>query len=907
MVKSQLSRRQKKTLSTKLRAAEFALGNILEGKKVALGKLEKNWLLSQLTAIYDGHYSSSPASAYLIYDHETPEIVDLKGDTRFHAIGSNFVLNQKRKLVDDLHSANIHNFYVMGSDDLPPTDADHYVLVPSGIEALHQAVSQMQRNMQDMQVLRKLVIIQNNDQVWKDLISHLRLNDPDVCAALGCQVTKTRNETKNAILFSGKDSQKTVSPSSRTSRYKNGMEAFLGSTQPKKTDDTQRIIEHEKFYAGLKEAVIPLHWFLSADEISRTFEGNTFEKIEIILDRIYEQIGYDEICKRQIAKGFDPHRTAFFGNDTGFNFSEDLSDEIEFAVSRHEMTPGKPWPGVELGTIVDAHGGIVQFMADVKACRKRLGRTTPLRYRDTQLYMFFKLEPKREDVRIESYFGTGTGYVTLDPRPSDKGSLYTENFCIPDGQPEGAKGKTQAELGDTYLFTDSPQARCIRAIMMDHQIPPSTKSIFKRAAKINHRSLLPLMTPDNWLDGVGYGSGGPGFDRVVRDNGWKLSAKTFSAFEEFAKAGSAIYLGPHSKKILADYDHHAAQLSLLFCKAGTHKQILHDVMYGKALMICNPELQFFKETGATGQNWADPALGEKFIAHLKSLDPAQDPWARQLLLYYYYHANSLIKQKPEYIWQNANVKDLPAMLRKVRDAREPHGVIDYDKEEFGSDREDMFSVTVLGSASTRNPHYTQPAQDIIGYQCAHEGIHVRTGGGRYGIMGAVARGYMKYQDTHPGRASHTHLSAIQMPRTVQFEGLAMDIKSVQQSENRYIAIEPDMDSRMMNLFRSNVSIVDAGGLGTLEEIFKFVVLKQQNHPLMEDKPLIVTNHAHLGSEAMRLYDPLLAVLSEHDRKDVIVVSNAHEAFDLTLQIKRDGYKSQTPKIVDSRGLPLSPS
>ncbi len=391
----------------------------------------------------------------------------------------------------------------------------------------------------------------------------------------------------------------------------------------------------------------------------------------------------------------------------------------------------------------------------------------------------------------------------------------------------------------------------------------------------------------------------------MNDNGWSLSRKKYSGFEDFAESGDAIYLGAHSKEILADYDKYHARLSLLFCKAGTHKQILHDTMYGKELMICNPEMRFFSENGATHQNWADPAMGEKFIQYLKDLDPAEHPWGQQLLLYRYFHENSLIKQQPKYIWNPVDEQVMSAKLREAREKFNPHAITRYTQEEYGQDREDIFSVTVLGSAGTRNPIYTESAY-FIGYESACHGIHVRSGGGRYGIMGAVSHGVLDFQKANPTLADTTHLSAIQMPRTVQFEGLALDLNDLHAGGNSYVAIEPGMDSRMQSLFRSDVMIMDAGGLGTLEEIYYFLDLKRQGHELVKDKPLILINHAHLGPDAIRLYDPLLAVLPEADKKDIFVVPDAKAAMELVLQFKADAYKPEIErKIVNSRGLALS--
>lgn len=907
MSTDQLTNIEKEQLAQKLAWADENLAAILSGEKPAIDPVrdDQKWLLDQLANLYKGQYLPTPALSYVTLPDDTDAEKTAKGITRYHPVAARFVLTQKRKLVDELHSASIRNFHVMGSDDQVAADADHYVLVPSGIQALHQAVQQLRRNLAGDS---KLVVVQNNnDDMWAPLQSFLKLDDRAHAAALHGVITADRAETKNTILFTGKDIDKDVSASARAAQFPHGIELLFGSTQPKKADETSQILMHEKAKAGVRDAVVPLHWFLSADEVSKTFEGNSFEKIDSMLTRIYDQIGYDTVAKRLQERGFDPERVIFCGNDTGVSLSEDLSAEPEFAASLHERIPNRPWPGVELGPVVDAQGGIMKFMSDVKNCRERLGRTEPLRYLDTQVYMFFKLAPQREDVKVESYFGTGTGFVTLNPRPTTGGSLYTENYCIPDGQPDGIEGKTQAELGSRYLYTDSPQARCLRAMTRDLAVPMSLKPLFKTATERNRRSKLDLGTQDNFIEDIDGRSGGAGFARLIGESGWKLSRRSYTGFEGFAGSVNAIYLGAHSKEILADYDNHHARLSLLFCKAGTHKQILHDTMYGKELMICNPEMHFFSGNGAAHQNWADPAMGERFIKYLKDLDPAEHPWGQQLLLYRYFHENALIKQQPKYIFDQVNDQILPTKLRAAREKFNPHAITHYTKEEYGQDREDIFSVTVLGSAGTRNPIYTQSAY-YLGYESACHGIHVRSGGGRYGIMGAVSHGVLDFQKENPALADTTHLSAIQMPRTVQFEGLALDLNDLHKDGNSYVSIEPGMDPRMQSLFRSDVIIMDAGGLGTLEEIYYFLDLKRQGHELVKDKPLIIINHAHLGQDAIRLYDPLLAVLPEADKKDIFVVPTAKAAMDMVLEFKVNGYQPENErKIVNSRGLPLSPA
>lgn len=912
MSTNQLTQTEKEQLAQKLEWADESLAAILSGEKPAIdpAREDQKWLLDQLTNLYRDQYVPTPALSYVTLPDDTDVEKTAKGITRHHPVAARFVLTQRRKLVDELHNASIRNFHVMGSDDQIAADADHYVLVPSGIQALHQTIQQMRRNLAGDE---KLVIVQNNDETWTPFQSFLKLHDKVHAAALGSVLTATRVETKSTILYTGKDIDKEVSASARAAHFPRGMELLFGSTQPKKADETSQILLHEKTKAGVKEAVIPLHWFLSADEVSKTFEGNSFEKVDSMLTRIYDDIGYDELCKRLRDRGFDPERVVFCANDTGLSFSEDLSAEPEFTASQHEYTPNRPWPGVELGPIVDAQGGIMKFMGDVKSCRARLGRTEPLRYLDTQVYMFFKLAPRREDAKIESYFGTGTGFVTPNPRPTNAGSLYTEHFCVPDGQPEGINGKTQAELGTRYLYTDSPQARSLRAMMQDHAVPQSLTPIFKSASdNCNRRRKLRLLTQDNWIENS-TGSGGSGFERLVSDSGWKLSRKKHDVFEDFAVAGDAIYLGHHSKEILRDYERHYVDLSLLFNDCGTHKQVRDDAIYQKMLMVCNPGLHFFSDNGAMHKNWADPAVGEGFINYLKSLDPAEHPWGQQLLLYRYLHENSLIKDQPKYIVTQVDPQNITTVLKTARETYTSQPVTQYTREEYGNDRDSgRFSVTLLGSAGTRNPLY-KGSSYYIGQECARHEISLSTGGGRYGIMGGGSQGYLDYQDAHPQFADRTHLSAIQMPRTVQFEGLVLDRAQVRHSINRYVSIETGMYPRMLKLFSSDVVVMDAGGMGTLEELFLFLALKQRGHPAVKDKPLIMINHAHLGPDAIRLFDPLLAVLPAHNKEDILVVPDEKAAMEKILDIRQHGYNRELPrrfaenerKLVNPHGLALS--
>jgi predicted Rossmann-fold nucleotide-binding protein len=153
----------------------------------------------------------------------------------------------------------------------------------------------------------------------------------------------------------------------------------------------------------------------------------------------------------------------------------------------------------------------------------------------------------------------------------------------------------------------------------------------------------------------------------------------------------------------------------------------------------------------------------------------------------------------------------------------------------------------LAQAATRVAAYTDEAFDF-GYWVVSKGWHFRTGGGCYGIMGAGADGALQWMEERPSVAWRAHLSAIQMPRTMQFEGACLDLPELKRQAasgrlvNKFLKVEPDFDRRMRNLFRSHVIIATVGGPGTFQEITRFLrLVKLANDPLVHGKKMIIVN------------------------------------------------------------------
>ena len=80
---------------------------------------------------------------------------------------------------------------------------------------------------------------------------------------------------------------------------KGGYLAFA-STQPKKPDDAIQVITNANAQLSVIDPIQALHWFLSADEKSRTYLGNAHEKVQSLIDRIYNNLGYEKVAGRYL-------------------------------------------------------------------------------------------------------------------------------------------------------------------------------------------------------------------------------------------------------------------------------------------------------------------------------------------------------------------------------------------------------------------------------------------------------------------------------------------------------------------------------------------------------------------------------------------------------------------------------
>lgn len=140
-----------------------------------------------------------------------------------------------------------------------------------------------------------------------------------------------------------------------------------------------------------------------------------------------------------------------------------------------------------------------------------------------------------------------------------------------------------------------------------------------------------------------------------------------------------------------------------------------------------------------------------------------------------------------------------------------------------------------GSADGVDPRHRQAATDL-GREAARRGIEIVFGGGRVGLMGAVASGALDAGGRVTGIIPE-HLQSRERPHPEVTRLLVVD----------------SMHTRKRRMFElSDAFCILPGGMGTLDETFEIVTWKQL---ALHDKPIVLVN---LGG----YWDPLLTMI-EH--------------------------------------------
>lgn len=144
------------------------------------------------------------------------------------------------------------------------------------------------------------------------------------------------------------------------------------------------------------------------------------------------------------------------------------------------------------------------------------------------------------------------------------------------------------------------------------------------------------------------------------------------------------------------------------------------------------------------------------------------------------------------------------------------------------------NICVFGSSSENIDREFLDTAERLGRELAKKGNGVVFGAGKYGVMGATARGVVAENGTLIGVSPKFFIE--------------MDV--LEENCTELIYTETMRERKGIMEDKSDAFIICAGGMGTFEEFFEVLTLKQLRR---HSKPIIVYN-------VKGYYDPLIAML-----------------------------------------------
>jgi uncharacterized protein (TIGR00730 family) len=174
------------------------------------------------------------------------------------------------------------------------------------------------------------------------------------------------------------------------------------------------------------------------------------------------------------------------------------------------------------------------------------------------------------------------------------------------------------------------------------------------------------------------------------------------------------------------------------------------------------------------------------------------------------------------------------------------------------------SVCVFCSASIEDPAYLSDGYEF-GKQLAENRLGCVSGAGSSGIMGEVVRGSVDAGGWTGGS---------NVPHIIELEGLPVGLSS--------FWLKPDIYTRMeIMIENSDAFVIFPGGSGTVQEMLALMIFKQQGHPTMANKPVVIFNRK--TAEGRHFWTPLIEMLGSWCYDGEFVVVDELEQLIPTLQ------------------------
>ncbi|MBR3934206.1 MAG: TIGR00730 family Rossman fold protein [Clostridia bacterium] len=173
--------------------------------------------------------------------------------------------------------------------------------------------------------------------------------------------------------------------------------------------------------------------------------------------------------------------------------------------------------------------------------------------------------------------------------------------------------------------------------------------------------------------------------------------------------------------------------------------------------------------------------------------------------------------------------------------------------------------------------------ETLGMELAKKGHSLVFGGGANGLMGAAARGFSK---------ENAQIIGV-VPGFLNVDGLLFD------KCTELICTETMRERKKILEDSSDAFIVTPGGVGTFDEFFEIITLKQLGR---HNKPIVIFNINGYFDELQKLMEKALSekMLAEKSLKLYMITNDISEVISYLENYKEEAYSINETKFIGSK-------
>lgn len=752
-------------------------------------------------------------------------------------------------------------------------------------------------------ILSKPLIIENRDQLFDPILANLQfleyrptqggmqrwfVDAEKLARRYGIYITTSMAETTalaKALAAKLKDQPTTkqnTPPSEPPQGMQPGATIFVATGTRKKFHEMQELYERQRLNVNLLPIDLLVDSYVSPDENARSYEGNAVQKLEAAfqawermpvaaranrLSQLGERL--HSLGRRQNAEALKEEEIYVLSEDSGFHFlqrhprtGQSLAGAKEFANLGNKIDVDAPFPGVETGPGVLGSFGVTNFFATVEQILlryKNAGHSITHEVTEKSVLALARLrEPHSDQNRqIITYSGETSGRFISQPQPPG-GAAEIDHFIIPRGC-----RKTKAALSKKLYFEHSPRAHAWDGMVADMRFP-----------------LLGQGKHQKRLQEKDYRVG------VVHDPNHEAAASAVATLLHGAHVNGLSFHGVKSNIQKLD-DVQTAMLDgkdavvLAFNPARAKEDFWQNLWTFSSLIVGEQTRDKYKLEKPI--YLINPKNGE----HAGAFNALEE-------ITHALHQLGTIPENPATLYHSVSTIDEAVEAVKAHRGRTQH--LRYDPPSYargeampasGDKSPKEFNVAVFISASNENEKICTMGTELT-EKLAAAGMGVFSGAGMYSGMGAITRAAITLRDTEQG----VHHTGITVPHIM--DGKEVQGKNIRELVDRFHLCR-NIYERIEGLLAADAAIVAPGGMGTVQELAGFALLKQQalsnpesdTHGFAHKELVILNAPIAVNGTTIGFYDALIKQIPGGDlhKLGIHVVETAQQAIEKMQELR----------------------